>query len=165
MSATLGPAEPGLRYVLRRLAVYLGARERALATLIAHGARADGWLAVEALQALSGSHLAAGRVAALRLRDGRDLELELDGEPAGVRLLSLPGFDPQKPEELARELQALETGVLITVAYPLRADDAAWLDGIPDLERVSGTRMEEQLQVQLAGPDRVTVSLWQRRPP
>jgi hypothetical protein len=163
-------AEPGLRYLARRVAVYLGARERVLATLIAHRARADGWFAVEALQALSGSRIAAGRVGSVRLRGDRDLDLEIDGSPTVIRVRSLPGPDARRPagpandwkSDLASELAEAVTGgaTLLAVAYPLRAEDPAWREATGELERASGARLAEELQVQLAGPERVTVSLW-----
>jgi hypothetical protein len=172
-------ADPGLGYLLRRLAVHLGAREDLFMALAAAGARADGWLAVEALGALTGQ-LASRRVRGLRLggpsqgRSGEepDLELEVDGRPLALRLLSVPvagerGLESAVAEdgELVRQLRLAggrEAGALLAVLYPLRPDDETWTESIPELERASGTRMAQQVQVLLAGPDRVTVSLWVR---
>ncbi len=168
-----------LDFLLRRVAVYLGTREALFPTLMAQGVRVDGWLAVEALYALTRPHIAARRISAVRAGGPSqggpakepDLELESAGRRLELRLRSTPLSEARPAStylsgagELAAQFRLLserpDESVLILVSYPARTDDGEWQAAVAEAERAHAARLVNQVQFQLPGPERVTVSLW-----
>jgi|GEM_PF-2950406 hypothetical protein len=180
MAAPATPFVKGpLEYVLRRVAVYLGVRESLFPTLIARGARADGWLAVEAFHALTQPYIAGRLFPNVRLAgisqggppDEPDLEVDAPGGRLRLQIRSLP-LTPQHPlpyyfttpDEVPRRFRFLHedptASALLLVVYPLRMDNPEWEAVVKAAEQAHGVRRVDQVQFILPSPDRVTVSLW-----
>jgi hypothetical protein len=170
--------DEGLSYIVRRLAVHLGARETLFPELIAGTFAADGWLAVEAFHAFSGQYVVPRRLGNVRLggtsqgkAGQRDIELEVDGQAVGLDVVSMPiardhplaahfaeqGMVHERLLKLGR--RPSESAVAI-VGYPLQVSDDDWKSIVRTAERQLAVRMVEQRQFQLGGPNRVTVSIW-----
>lgn len=168
-----------LDYLLRRVSVYLGVKEALFPTLIAQGARADGWLAVEAFHALTQPYISKQYFQNVRLAgisqggspDDPDLELTAGGQPLRLQIRSVP-ITAQHPlsyhfttlGELPQRFRFLQeqprTSALILVAYPLRMENPDWEAAVKQAEQAHTVRRVDQVQFILPGPDRVTVSLW-----
>lgn len=168
-----------LDYILRRVAVYLGVKEALFPTLIAQGARADGWLAVEAFHSLTQPYIAGRYFKDVRLvgptqggsPDDPDLEMSAAGQTLRLQIRSLP-ISAQRPlsyyftdaNELPRRFRFLHqnpaASVLILVAYPLRMENPDWESAVQGAQQAHNVRRVDQVQFILPGPDRVTVSLW-----
>ncbi|MCS7206582.1 MAG: hypothetical protein NZ951_01400 [Dehalococcoidia bacterium] len=166
-------------YILRRVAVYLGVKEALFPHLIAQGARADGWLAVEAFNALRQPYIASQYFQDVRLTgatqggspDDPDLELTAQGQPLRLQIRSVPltaqrplAYYFTTPTELPRRFRFLHahpsTSALLLVAYPLRMDNPDWENAVKEAEQAHQVRRLDQVQFILPGPDRVTVSVW-----
>jgi hypothetical protein len=162
-------ADEPLSYLFRRVAVYLGTRANLFTTLIALRARADGWLAIETLGALTQPQTTARRFDAVVPRgisqghspDEADLEVTFGDERLALRIRSLP-VDPSRPPNLSPVAHQPPESVLILVSYPVRLDDQIWQDATETMARTPGITLLDQVQFQLPGPDRVVVSLWRR---
>ncbi|GBD11976.1 hypothetical protein HRbin23_01661 [bacterium HR23] len=164
-------------YLLRRVAVYLGVKEALFPNLIARGARADGWLAVEAFHALTQPYIASQYFTDVRLAgitqggspDDPDLEVTASGQHLRLQIRSMP-LTAQRPlsyyfsQELPRRFRFLqerpEPSVLLLVTYPLRMDNPDWESAVQSAQQAHNVRRVDQVQFILPGPDRVTVSLW-----
>jgi len=179
LSASPPALQEDLDYLLRRVAVYLGAREALFADLCARRLRCDGWLAVEAFYALSRPYIARQRFPSVELagptqggsEEEPDLRLQTAGGsrlsvwlrslpvPAGGDLASLlPGEGGLGPalERLARS----PDGVLLSVVYPMHPEDSAWAQAVEQACARFSVRRLDQVFFLLPGPDRVTVALW-----
>lgn len=178
------PASPpalqeDLDYLLRRVAVYLGAREALFADLCARRLRCDGWLAVEAFYALTRPYIARQRFPSVEMggpsqgegEEAPDLRLRTaGGARLEVWLRSLPLPEGVGPAEALtgeaglgpalRRLSGRPEGVLLTVVYPLHPEQPAWEPAVEQASARFGVRRVDQVFFQLPGPDRVTVALW-----